>query len=88
MALGVPMLLFLGNLTNGVLRPLMLTPSMLGGQELLRGSVWVEIRVRGTGYGVWGTGYRDTRYRDTSVVRHRDTMHHGSCGSGGNGIVW
>ena len=43
-------LFFLGNLTDDVLRPPLLTPSMLSGREVLGG----PIRVRGTECEVWG----------------------------------
>ena len=47
-------LFFLGNLTDGVLRPPLLTPSMLGGWEVLGGPV----QVQGTaGYRIPSAGY-------------------------------
>ncbi|KAI9160400.1 hypothetical protein LWI28_007761 [Acer negundo] len=52
----------------GVLRPPLLTPSMLGGREVLGVP---RYQTQGTGYRVPGMGYEDTgipRYRDTGVA--------------------
>ena len=55
-------LFFLGNLTDGVLRPPLLTPSMLGGWEMLGGPVLV-----------WGTAGSCGILRDPSGWVLRDT---------------
>ena len=57
-------LVFHGNLTDGVFRPPLLTPFMLGGRDMLRGSV----RVQGTGVPSMGYGVPSTGYRDTGVA--------------------